>query len=80
VGPRVSVTWTTVKGHPERGLEEFSAERLDGGAIRIDIRSKSRPAQLLVWLGYPVTRWIQRRYSNAAVGHLAAIGRGHASS
>ena len=74
--PRFALTWSTVEGHPERGVETFAIEAADDGAIELTITARSRPAMALVWLGYPVARWLQRRYSTAALARLAAAVRG----
>ncbi len=72
----VSLTWATLDGHPERGIETFSATRGPDGSIILTIRARSRPGTRLVRLGTPFARWLQRRYSRAALAHLAAIARG----
>jgi uncharacterized protein (UPF0548 family) len=58
----------TLAGHPERGWERFSIE-LDqaGGTLALTIESWSAPGSLLVRLGGPFGRWLQRRASEAAV-------------
>jgi len=72
-GPRrVSVTWATLKGHPERGVEAFSAALGSDGAIHLGIHARSRPGMLLVRLGSPLVRRLQVRLSHRSLALLEA--------
>ncbi|MDQ3449211.1 MAG: DUF1990 domain-containing protein [Chloroflexota bacterium] len=72
-GPRrVSVTWATLKGHPERGVETFSASLGSDGAIQLGIHARSRPGTLLVRLGSPLARRLQVRLSHRSLALLEA--------
>jgi hypothetical protein len=73
---RAGFTYRTLRGHPETGEETFSAEKdMISGRVRVALRSWSRPGILLSKLGYPLTRWIQRRASHAALEHLRQLAR-----
>lgn len=78
-GSRFEMTWATVEGHPEQGVETFGVEWRDDGSLKLTIRAGSRPAMLAVRLASPLTRLIQRRYSRAALDRLAAVARGSKS-
>jgi len=68
----VSLTWATLKGHPERGIETFSATLDSDGVIQLTIRARSRPGPLLVRLGAPFARRLQMRLSIRSLALLAA--------
>ena len=58
----------------------FVEKDLTTGTVRVALRSWSRPGIWLSWIGYPLTRRIQRKASHAALGHLqrdAAQGANH---
>lgn len=57
---RRGFAYGTLTGHPESGEELFLLERDDMGAISFTIRAFSRPASLLVKLGGPISRSVQR--------------------
>lgn len=68
----VSLTWATLEGHPERGVETFSASLGGDGAIRLGIRARSRPGLLLVRLVSPFARRLQVRLSHRSLALLSA--------
>lgn len=71
---RTGFTYRTLAGHPELGEETFTAEKeLATGAVRVALRSWSRPGLWLTRLGAPVARWTQRRANEGAMVHLEAI-------
>lgn len=69
---RAGFAYGTLPGHPERGEEAFVVELDEDGSVRLRIRSFSRPASLIFWIGYPVVRLMQeiytRRYERALTG------------
>lgn len=67
---RVSLTWATLEGHPERGIETFSATLDRQGVIQLAIRARSRPGPLLVRLGGPFVRRLQVRLSHRSLASL----------
>lgn len=52
----------TLTDHVERGEERFSIERTEDGTVWYDILAFSRPHQLMVRLGYPFARRLQKRF------------------
>jgi|GEM_PF-1764106 len=68
----VSLTWATLKGHPERGIETFSARMDAGGMIHVAIHARSRPGALVVRLASPIARRFQVRLSHQS---LALLGK-----
>jgi hypothetical protein len=70
-------TYRTLAGHPELGEETFSVEKnCETGAVRVSLRSWSRPGTLLARVFSPIVRKLQIHASHAALDHLAAIARG----
>ncbi|UFU06220.1 DUF1990 family protein [Ruania halotolerans] len=60
---RAGFAYGTLRGHPERGEELFLVE-LDGDEnVWLRIRAFSRPANWVLWLGYPVLRLMQGVYT-----------------
>ncbi len=80
-GPRGAVwrtgfTYRTLKGHPECGEETFSAEKhMKSGAVVAALRSWSRPGIFLSRALKPLTRFLQRHASRAALDHLSRLAR-----
>lgn len=70
---RYGFAYGTLTGHGERGEERFSVEwnREDDG-VWYDLYAFSRPAHWLVKLGYPVTRWYQKRFARHSKRVMAA--------
>jgi uncharacterized protein (UPF0548 family) len=67
---RFGFAYGTLAEHVERGEERFSVELGDYGAVWYDLLAYSRPRHWLTWLGYPLSRRMQRRF---AVGSAAAL-------
>lgn len=67
---RTAMTFVTLAGHPECGIEQFTVVRADTGSVDFEIRAVSRPASAFARLGRAVTRKIQvrqtRKYLAAA--------------
>lgn len=76
-GLRLTFAYGTVPGHVERGEERFTVERDAEDAVWFDILAYSRPASLLTYLGYPITRRSQRRFARDS---LAAMVRATAAA
>jgi uncharacterized protein (UPF0548 family) len=53
----------TLPGHVEKGEERFMVEWLADGTVWYDLLAFSRPQHLLVWLGYPVARQLQKKFA-----------------
>src|SRR5205807_7251921 len=68
---RAGFTFRTLRGHPELGEETFYVEKdAASGAVRVGLRSWSRPGLWLTRLMSPYTRWVQVRACHAALDHL----------
>ncbi|CAN5692994.1 hypothetical protein BH24CHL8_BH24CHL8_09260 [soil metagenome] len=68
----VSLTWATLEGHPERGVETFSASLGADGAVRLGIRARSQPGLLMVRLVSPFARRLQVRLAHRSLALLSA--------
>lgn len=66
---RRGLTYGTLPGHPESGIERFEVLRAADGSLRVRLSGFSRPGSPLVRVGAPVARIIQehitRRYLRA---------------
>lgn len=63
-GARFGFAYGTLPGHIERGEERFCVEwRRPDDSVWYDILAFSQPSHWLVWLGYPVTRYFQKRFA-----------------
>lgn len=71
-GDSFGFAYGTLPGHLECGEEAFHVRRGKRGEIRFDLVAFSRPADLLVRLGSPVARIIQRRVTK---GYLEGVRR-----
>lgn len=72
---RFGFAYGTLPAHIESGEELFRVEWRADDTVWYDIRGFSRPRFWMVRLGYPIARWLQRRFvrdSKAAV--RAAVG------
>jgi Domain of unknown function (DUF1990) len=69
--------YRTLIGHPELGEEEFVVETERAtGAVRVALRSWSRPGTWLARALRPLVRRLQVHASRAAIAHLSAIAAG----
>ena len=60
---RFGFSYTTLTGHAECGEERFLVVWLESGEVWYSLRAASRPKHLLTWLGYPVTRALQKQFA-----------------
>jgi uncharacterized protein (UPF0548 family) len=67
---RFGFAYGTLPNHPESGEEMFLIERRGDGSVVFRIVVFSRPHELLVRLGSPVAKFMQRRATSA---YLAAM-------
>ena len=67
---RFGFGYGTTLRHVERGEERFLIEMDDEGVVTFDIFSYSRPGHVLAWMGYPVTRSLQRRFVREALARM----------
>ncbi len=76
---RAGFTFRTLCGHPELGEETFFVEKdVRSGAVRVGLRSWSRPGLWLTRLTAPYARWVQVRACRAALDHLERTAKGTA--
>lgn len=59
---RFGFAYGTLPDHVERGEERFTVEQHPDGSVFYDIFAFSRPHQMLVRLGLPIARRLQRRF------------------
>lgn len=71
--PRYGFYYGTLSSHAESGEELFAVE-IDAtdGSVWYQIRAVSRPRAFLAILGYPYTRWLQRRFRTDSTEALTA--------
>ena len=66
-GARFGFAYGTLPGHVERGEERFLVEwHRHDDTVWYDILAFSQPKHWLVRLGYPVTRFFQKRFAQAS--------------
>lgn len=53
----------TLLGHPESGEEAFLVEHRDDDSVWFVLKAFSRPASWFWWLGAPILRFYQERYT-----------------
>jgi uncharacterized protein (UPF0548 family) len=73
---RIGFAYGTLRGHGERGEETFIIEWVySDDSVWYDLRSFSRPGQLLTAIGYPLARMLQRRFARESTQTmLKAVG------
>jgi uncharacterized protein (UPF0548 family) len=59
---RAGFAYGTLTQHVEQGEEYFGVELDSEGRVWYEVKVFSRPRYWLARLGYPVTRWFQRRF------------------
>jgi uncharacterized protein (UPF0548 family) len=60
---KVGFAYGTLPGHIESGEERFTVEWAEDDSVWYDILAFSRPNNLLVRLGYPLARRLQKRFA-----------------
>jgi uncharacterized protein (UPF0548 family) len=67
----------TLKSHVERGEERFTVEwnRADD-SVWYDILAFSRPNLMLIKLGKPYARWLQKRFAKESLKRMLAVVKG----
>jgi uncharacterized protein (UPF0548 family) len=73
---RSGFAYGTLRGHGESGEETFIIEwHYADDSVWYDLRSFSRPGQLLTTLGYPIARALQKRFARESTQMmLRAVG------
>lgn len=73
---RYGFAYGTLPEHAERGEERFTVEwDRTSDVISYDILSFSRPGTLKTRIGYPVARWLQRRFLHNSLVAMAAAAK-----
>jgi uncharacterized protein (UPF0548 family) len=76
VGERFGFAYGTLTDHAERGEERFIVERDASGAVWYDILAFSQPNQILVRLGYPFARRLQKKFAADSLAAMARVVNG----
>jgi len=63
----------TLTNHVERGEERFMIELHEDGSVWYDILAFSRPNQLVVRLGYPFARMLQKRFAKESLTMMVTL-------
>jgi uncharacterized protein (UPF0548 family) len=67
----------TLAEHSERGEERFTIEwDQSDGTVWYSILAFSRPQKTLAWLGYPLSRMLQKRFAEGSKAAMLAATRG----
>lgn len=61
----------TLPGHAECGEELFMVEKMPDGMVRYVLKAFSRPRLWIARLGYPITRFYQRKFVHASKSSMA---------
>ncbi len=61
----------TLPDHMECGEERFTIEWDANDSVWYDLMAFSRPNHWLVWLAYPIGRWVQKRFSTDSLQAMA---------
>jgi|SRR6185436_14128711 len=63
----------TLSSHVERGEERFTVELHEDRSVWYDILAFSQPNQILVRMGYPLARRLQKRFARESLSRMVAI-------
>ena len=74
-GDRRGFAYGTLPGHPESGEESFVISILDDESLALDIRSFSRPGNVISRIGQPVSHWVQDKMTDKYVAAAQRIAR-----
>lgn len=69
---RFGFAYGTLAAHVECGEERFLIEWAEDGSVWYDLRAFSRPRRLLIRLGYPLARRLQKRFARDSGAALVA--------
>ena len=75
---RRGFAYGTLPGHPESGEETFAIAILDDESVALDIRSFSRPGNVISRIGQPVSHWVQDKMTDRYVAAAQRIARNSA--
>lgn len=72
---RFGFAYGTLPDHAERGEERFMIELLEDNSVWYDIYAFSRPQKIIVKLGLPWARRLQRRFGRESLAAMAQAAR-----
>jgi uncharacterized protein (UPF0548 family) len=72
---RRGFAYGTLPRHPESGEESFAVSILDDESVALDLRSFSRPGNLISRIGQPVSHWVQDKMTDRYVAAAQRIAR-----
>lgn len=72
---RFGFAYGTLPDHAERGEERFMIECLEDNSVWYDIYAFSRPQKVIVKLGLPWTRRLQKRFGRESLAAMAQAAR-----
>ena len=70
---RFGFAYGTLEGHVEKGEECFWLEKNDNQEIIYHIKAFSLPAHLLVWMAYPFSRMMQKKFVNDSMAQMKQL-------
>jgi uncharacterized protein (UPF0548 family) len=70
---RRGFAYGTLPGHPESGEESFAVSILDDESVALDLRSFSRPGNVISRIGRPVSHWVQDKMTDRYVAAAQRI-------
>ena len=68
---RFGFAYGTLPNHVECGEERFTIERREDDSVWYDIYAFSHPQHLLVRLGFPIARKLQKRFAKESLARIA---------
>jgi uncharacterized protein (UPF0548 family) len=77
---RFGFAFGTLEEHAECGEERFTVESRDDDSVWYDIFAFSRPRHWMARLGYPLSRWMQKRFGLGSIAAMTAAVRDAASA
>jgi len=72
---RFGFAYGTLRSHVEKGEERFLVELLEDGSVWYDILAFSQPHLLLVRMGYPLARRLQKRFARESLRQMVELTR-----
>ena len=72
---RRGFAYGTLPGHPESGEESFAVSILEDGSVALDLRSFSRPGNVISRIGQPMSHWVQDKMTDRYVKAAQRIAR-----
>jgi uncharacterized protein (UPF0548 family) len=70
---RFGFAYGTLPDHIECGEERFSVEWLEDDTVWYDLKAFSHPRLLVVWIGYPLARLLQKRFVRESLAKMKRV-------